>query len=78
MDETPRDVAVVLEPSFASGVADQVLEDVTAGSGANGHPRRSGSPASGSDAGSYSPTTLQRKPIMMKNPLNRAIRPSPP
>jgi hypothetical protein len=26
----------------------------------------------------YSPITAQRKPIMMKKPLNRAIRPIPP
>jgi len=26
----------------------------------------------------YSPMTLQRKPIVMKNPLKRAMRPSPP
>ena len=27
---------------------------------------------------SYSPMTAQSKPIMMKKPLNRAIRPIPP
>ena len=26
----------------------------------------------------YSPITAQRKPIMMKKPVNRAMRPSPP
>ncbi len=26
----------------------------------------------------YSPITAQSRPIMMKNPLNSAIRPSPP
>ena len=30
------------------------------------------------DRRAYSPITDQRKPIMMKNPTNRAIRPSPP
>jgi hypothetical protein len=28
--------------------------------------------------GGQSPITLQMKPIMMKNPLNSAIRPRPP
>ena len=28
--------------------------------------------------GDYSPITAQRKPIMMKKPLNSAIRPIPP
>jgi hypothetical protein len=32
-------------------------------------------PASARD---YSPMTAQRKPIMMKKPVNRAIRPMPP
>jgi hypothetical protein len=30
------------------------------------------------DRRGYSPMTDQRKPIMMKNPTNRAISPSPP
>ena len=33
---------------------------------------------SGDGSRSYSPITAQRKPIMMKKPLNRAIRPIPP
>jgi hypothetical protein len=33
---------------------------------------------SGDRSRNYSPITAQRKPIMMKKPLNRAIRPIPP
>ena len=42
-------------------------------------PAGPGSEAAGGGAtGDYSPITAQRKPIMMKKPLNRAIRPMPP
>jgi hypothetical protein len=35
-------------------------------------------PGGGADLVGYSPITAQRKPIMMKKPLNRAMRPMPP
>jgi len=52
---------------------------VTPPAGESNDPGRTGVGAGGRGAtGDYSPITAQRKPIMMKKPLNSAIRPIPP